>query len=320
MKSASSNYRKELDKSFKEFEFRTENELRNTAITDKNKLWKMLNEFNNHANQDTDIPIDTLYEYFKKLNKSNEDDLQDFVIPDANDEVENEFLNESISESEISCIVKSLKNSKAAGYDMIVNEYIKSTIHLLMPLYIALFNKILDSGIVPSVWLVGIIIPIFKKKGDPHNLDSYRGITLVSAVGKVFAALLNYRLSKYAEHVNMIPKVQAGFRKGYSTLDNIFCLHILIQLYFSAGKKLFCTFVDFKKAFDTVWRRGLWEKLILNNVQGKFLKVIYNMYDGIKSCVKSGNVFSGFFPSEIGVRQGLPFFFPYSLQIWKIFL
>ena len=83
------------------------------------------------------------------------------------------------------------------------------------------------------------------------------------------------------------------------------------------GKNLYCTFVDFKKAFDTIWRVGLWQKLIKNNITGKLLKVIYNMYDSIKSCVKFNNNISGFFSCDIGVRQGenlSPFLFSIFLS------
>ena len=48
-------------------------------------------------------------------------------------------------------------------------------------------------------------------------------------------------------------------------------------------KKIYCTFIDFSKAFDSVWRIGLWGKLIKNGINGKCFQVIYNMYQGIKS-------------------------------------
>ena len=62
--------------------------------------------------------------------------------------------------------------------------------------------------------------------------------------------------------------------------------------------------MDFKKAFDTVWRVGLWQKLVKNDISGKILKVIYNMYNCIKSCVKQNDQISGFFSCDVGVRQG----------------
>ena len=61
------------------------------------------------------------------------------------------------------------------------------------------------------------------------NPDSYRGITLVSSLGKLFTSILNSRLYRFSSYGDIIPKAQAGFRKGYNTLDNIFVLHVLID-------------------------------------------------------------------------------------------
>ena len=72
----------------------------------------------------------------------------------------------------------------------------------------------------------------------------------------------------------------------------------------SSKQKLFCAFIDFSQAFDSVWRGGLWRKLLFNSIKGKFFQVIYNMYDNIKSRIKHQNEFSAFFPSDCGVRQG----------------
>ena len=80
---------------------------------------------------------------------------------------------------------------------------------------------------------------------------------------------------------------------------------------------MFCTFIDFKSAFDTVWRSGLWQKLLKANVKGKIFRVIYNMYQNIKTCVKKGNEKSEFFVSKVGVKQGenlSPFLFALFLN------
>jgi hypothetical protein len=159
--------------------------------------------------------------------------------------------------------------------------------------------------IIPEILTIGIIMPIYKNKGDPGNPDSYRGITLVSSVGKVFTSILNSRLTKYADLVDMIPNAQAGFRKGYSTTDNTFCLHVLIDIYiYVVWEKLYCTFIDFKKAFDTVWRLGLWQKLVKNNDCRKVLKVILKMHNIIKWYVMKNDDISGFFTCDIGCAKG----------------
>ena len=107
----------------------------------------------------------------------------------------------------------------------------------MLPTYVKLFNLILDSGIIPESWTVGTIKPIFKNKGDPKLPENYRPITLSSCFGKLFTQILNTRLQIYAENNNVINDSQAGFRKGYSTTDNLFILRSLIDILHSQKKK-----------------------------------------------------------------------------------
>ena len=67
-----------------------------------------------------------------------------------------------------------LKNSKAPSpFDNIINEYIKSTKQLLLPFYCKFFNCVLNTGLIPKSWLEGVIVPIFKNKGDPKDPSNY---------------------------------------------------------------------------------------------------------------------------------------------------
>ena len=100
---------------------------------------------------------------------------------------------------------------------------------------------------------------------------------LLSCMGKLFTSVLNERLSRYSDAMNIINATQAGFRNGYCTLDHIFLLKCVIDLFSWRKKRLFCLFVDYRKAFDMVWRVGLWHKLVKENVNGKILNVIRNM-------------------------------------------
>jgi hypothetical protein len=173
-----------------------------------------------------------------------------------------------------------------------------------LPLYCKLFNSILDTGFIPSSWLEGTIIPLFKNKDDPKCPTSYRPITILSCLDKLFTAVLKQRLTTYLEENNILDENQAGFRKGYSGSDHIFTLHSLIEILKKRKLKLYCIFVDFSQAFDKVWRVGLWHKLLNSSVNGKFFTVINNMYKNIKSCISHNGSFSPTFISEIGVRQG----------------
>ena len=65
--------------------------------------------------------------------------------------------------------------------------------------------------------------------------------------------------------------------EGVCDLDNLFIHHSLFNILENKKQKIYCAFVDFAKAFDTVWRDGLWHKLLLNNMNGNMFNVIVNM-------------------------------------------
>ena len=107
-----------------------------------------------------------------------------------------------------------------------MNEFLKYGINSLISYLHTLFNKIFDTGIFPDSWGDGFIIPLHKK-GNIGNVENYRGITLLSVVGKLFTSILNTRLNEWDERYQVYVEAQSG-RKGMSTVDNIYVLHSLI--------------------------------------------------------------------------------------------
>ena len=81
-------------------------------------------------------------------------------------------------------------------------------------------------------------------------------------------------------------------------------LYSLIEYYKSKKQNLFCCFVDFTKAFDNIWRVGLWQKILKHGIEGKIFNIIRNMYSEIKSCITINGNSSGYFTCDKGVRQG----------------
>ena len=168
----------------------------------------------------------------------------------------------------------------------------------------ALFNRIFDTGEYPTVWTGAIIMPIHKS-GNKNDPDNYRGVSLLSILGKVFAHILNKRLSWWQEENNKIAEEQSGFRTGYSTTDNVFVLYVIVQRYLTkkSGKVYVC-FVGFKKAIDTINRSILWNVLRRAGVGGETLKILQSMYKIVKSCVRCPESLTDFFDCPRGVRQG----------------
>lgn len=161
---------------------------------------------------------------------------------------------------------------------------------------------LLEKKLVPEEWTIGVIKPLYKGKGDINCVDSYRGITLLSCLGKLFTLIINERLKK--KIYPLLGEEQAGFRNGYCTIDHVFTFDFIANYYINKGKRLYVAFIDYRKAFDTVNRNVLWNKLIKYGISGLMLQVISRLYNNAKSCVSYENCISEFFICSTGVRQG----------------
>ena len=121
----------------------------------------------------------------------------------------------------------------------------------------------------------------------------------------------------------VIGEEQAGSRAGYSTNNHTFVLNFIIDFYKQLGIPLYCAFIDYKKAFDLINRAILWQKLISEHVNGNIIRILYNLYDQAKSCVKKGGKISDFFKCNAGVRQAenlSPLLFAIYLNDFEKFL
>ncbi len=258
-------------------------------VNNAKEYWKLLKEASG-IKQNSKIHADSFVEYFKAINNP----LDPFFQPDediihfnerfldAEIQIMFEELNVEISCSEIDKSILQLKHSKSGGPDMTLNEFLIHGKGTLIPFLSKLFNASLNKGYFPDSWGEGHIVPIHKK-GNIDIVNNYRGITLLSTVGKLFTRILNNRLTDWAEKYYVYVESQAGFRKNMSTVDHIFVLHGLISHVINKGCKLFCSFIDFSKAFDYIVRENMWYKLIKLGVRGKLLNVIKSMYANIKS-------------------------------------
>ena len=156
-------------------------------------------------------------------------------------------------------------------------------------------------------WWKGVqprIAPTGRGALEPHSTYLYGDPKNSSGLGKLFTMCINVRLNKYVSDRGIIGEEQAAFREEYSTMDHVFVLNELLNIYLHKKKRFYCCFIDYQKAFDTINRSALWGKVIENGINGKILRVIYNMYETAKSCVKQQSMISGLFACNMGVRQG----------------
>ena len=188
-----------------------------------------------------------------------------------------------ITELEIRTAAKKLKNNKSPFSDKIKNEMIKSSLNQLISVYLKLFNVVLSSGTMPQTWCGGLIIPIFES-GTKNDPSDYRGICISSCLGKVFCSILNQRLLEHVQSLDILHKSQIGFLANNRTADHVLTLRTLIDKYVNCHqKKVYACFVDFRKAFDSIWHDGLLYKLLKINIRGNFYNVIKSLHSNSTS-------------------------------------
>lgn len=221
------------------------------------------------------------------------------------------------TESEVEKVIRKMKNG-AAGCDLIRPQMLKAATgigvewsvgeerpHAALTLLTSLGSLALRTGKMPEVWQKGQIFNIFKKD-EPTDRGNYRGITLLSVVGKVVTRVMADRISRKAEEKGWIAEEQGGFRPGRRTEDQILILHRVL-LNRRLTKKHTCVFfLDQRKAYDTVWRDGLLHKLYGLGVTGRLFGLIKSMYSNTTSTVVGPGGESRAFPISEGVRQGDP--------------
>ena len=311
-----SNRQKEYNKSLHK-------NLRELRTRNPREYWKILKNAEGPVKKEAKVSMGGFERHFTQLSKGNDENNTPNFDPRTISHATNQEINVVFTFEEVSLNIRNLKNDKSEGHDFIKNEYLKFCPPEVIQLAVILFNLVLKTGFVPIEWCIGLIVPIFKKKGSPHDPNNYRGITLLSCLGKLFTLCINSRLTTYVTRRGIIGEEQAAFREAYSTLDHIFVLNELINLYLVDRCRLYGCFVDYKQAFDRILRVLLWQKLIATEINGNIITVIYNMYNNAKSCVKQQTLISGFFPCDIGVRQGenlSPFLFAIFLNDFELFL
>jgi hypothetical protein len=123
-----------------------------------------------------------------------------------------------------------------------------------------LFNQIWKTSI-PAVWRKGITIPILKANKPVSELSSYHPISLISILAKTMEKMVSVRLKWYLENQYLLSLIQAGFRRYYSKNQQIVMLSQKIKDSLDRKETTLVVFVDFRNAYDSIWRVKLMDDL-----------------------------------------------------------
>ena len=170
----------------------------------------------------------------------------------------------------------------------------------------SIFQKIWKTQQWPQDGKRSIFIPI-SKKGNAKECSNYCTIALISQASKIVPQILQSRLQQYMKHEH--PDVQAGFRKGRGTRDQIANI-CWVNRYWpnkkarEFQKSIYFCFIDYTKAFDSVNHNKLWEILQEMGIPDHLICLLRNLYAGQEATVRTGHGTTDWFQVRKGVHQG----------------
>ena len=235
-------------------------------------------------------------------------------------------LNEPFSVEEIEEGLAALKNGKAPGFFGYPAELLKYAQklprqngvpypHILSELVRELINGLFRQGRIPLMHNVSTVVPTLKdSKANILDTGNYRPLAVPEPLMKLYAILIEKRLTKHLEAHELRCQEQTAFMKGFSTLHPLFTLQHFIDMA-TPQKPLYVCKLDLSKAYDRVPRELLWEALRRVGIQGQCLQAIKSLYEDALLRVAAGQTFGDEYKPQAGITQGSPL----SPLLWCLF-
>lgn len=208
-----------------------------------------------------------------------------------------------VTPREICRAIRNLKDKKAPGFDLITKEILMQLPRKAIVFLTVLFNGIFRVQYFPSLWKVSQIL-MLRKPGKPaHEMASYRPISLLPILSKLFEKVLLRRLHFFLEENNIIPDHQFGFREKHATVEQVH--RVCNKIRSSLENRQYCSsvFLDIEQAFDRVWHSGLLYK-IKATLPHSFYLLLQSYLEERLFQVKEAGATSTFYEIKAGVPQG----------------
>ncbi|KAL4127057.1 hypothetical protein QTP88_011255 [Uroleucon formosanum] len=209
----------------------------------------------------------TFTEYFYEVFKPNN------INPPINQNKINQSLNSALptttppkhfTPNEIKYTISKLKNGKAPGHDLITNNILKQLTNKAILNITHIFNAMLRLSYFPPLWKISTIILVHKPGKPKNTTSSYRPISLLPSLGKLFKKIQLQRLRNISEINKIIPNSQYGFRAHHSSIHPLHRRTDAISSSLELKKYCSGVFLDVAQAFDKVWQNELLNKLKTN--------------------------------------------------------
>ncbi|KAG4068987.1 hypothetical protein HA402_005648 [Bradysia odoriphaga] len=175
---------------------------------------------------------------------------------------------------EVSRVISKLKIRKAPGIDGIPNVLLKKLPIDAKKFITKMINSCIDECYFPEHFKKAKVTSILKPQKDPKSAVSYRPISLLSSIGKIFERIIYAKLSGFLTEDSVIQAKQFGFRPGHSTVHQIKRIINIINANKTSRKSTGMVLIDMEKAFDSVWHDGLLFKLEKVGTPSYLIKII----------------------------------------------
>ena len=290
------------------------NKLSKCSDNIKNK-WVVIREIINRKTcKDNQLPIpnselgnhysNVARELAKIIPDLNYDDLPTMSTSNIHTkETDSKFTFREIMHREVYENILLLDRNKGPGIDELDVKSIKYIADLISPHLSVLFNDSLQLSIFPYNFKVAKCVPIFKGADlDPLKPISYRPISILNSINKVFERIIHSQIYIYLENNSLLPDFQYGYRKKHNTSQAI--LDFTNTIEYNRKQKLtsIAVFMDLSKAFDTVDKTILSYKMKQLGFDENSIKFIYDYLSGRSFCFSDQTNIT--YKLDYGVPQG----------------
>ena len=195
-------------------------------------------------------------------------------------------LEPDILECNVTWALGNITTNKASGGDGIPVELFQILKDDAVKVLHSVCQHIWKTQQGPQDWKRSVFIPV-PKKGNAKEGSNYCTIALISHASKVMLKILQARLQQYVNRE--LPDVQAGFRKGRRTRDQIVNIHWIIEKAREFQKHIYFCFTDYAKDFDCVYHNKLWKILKEMGIPGHLTCLLRNLYASQEATVRTGH-------------------------------
>jgi hypothetical protein len=206
--------------------------------------------------------------------------------------------------TEVRRVLSALKCRTAPGMDEIAPILLRHFPTVAIAHLSSLFTSALTLGHFPSSWKQATVIAIPKPRKPPTHPNSYRPISLLSAISKVLERIIARRLEHHVQQTHIIPNEQFGFRKRQSTVAQLTRITDFISHGYNLKKHTGMVLLDIEKAYDTIWTNGLICKLIKNRFPAYVIHLLQSYLSDCTFTVIVDGARSSSRPQRAGLPQG----------------